>query len=698
MDPVYLRPDEIEYELSIRGVHGLNTHRKRTSTLRTLLGREVSGETHAPVDSSNLFPSMAEMATCRRICGELNKLAEGVSSNKSNNFREISNRLRHVKDRLSRINPTDTMEQEQQLALVVLVEEAIRGIRKRIETGGTPAAQVTTLQQTPPPSRNLPENTATNVLAAVTDGASNANLVDISQPASKNRSPTQFPIRDSAAQQRLTSASRHESPFDISHLSREQLHQISELVDSDSNNGQDDEFRPIVTRSQTNQHPAHAVRPNNIYPYNNEASHHSIQNNVDSNGSGQLPALFPPDISYRSYTSNDIRNFGSNINIPTTSASVYNQYGRGPYQNYYEHNYGQHFVANNLGGNFGLLQPVPGSHSQPNHLQGGHFDQVHSNRNGQSNFNYGPRLHHNQDLAFNRRTVPVHKWNVRFSGDGHGLHLYDFLTQVTQLKKSERIPEPELLVSIVHLLDGRAKLWYHAIGERARSWDELVIAMRNEFLPSNYDFVLLYEIANRSQRPSETFAEYCTHMMALFKCIATPISEDHKLYLLQKNLLPKYSSLVAPLRIRTLSDLMEACRGIDDANIKSTFQLPFQWQQHQRSNQFPFARQRDISETSNVAQPPTEVDVEAMQRMQAGISRLNVHSQSDSNSSRPNNRTERAKCWNCDSEQHLNKDCRERRRIFCYSCGKAGYTTLTCPACVGNGSGTRRGVQGPSQQ
>lgn len=132
MDPTYLRPEEVEYELNIRGVYGLTSHRKKTGALRTLLDREAAGMVCAPADSSSLYPSMAEMATCRRICGELNSLAEVAFEKENvNDFAEISNRLRHVRGRLARTRQTSNGEKEQKCALVALVEEAIEGIRKR---------------------------------------------------------------------------------------------------------------------------------------------------------------------------------------------------------------------------------------------------------------------------------------------------------------------------------------------------------------------------------------------------------------------------------------------------------------------------------------------------------------------------------------------------------------------------------------
>ncbi|XP_024885795.1 uncharacterized protein LOC112463568 [Temnothorax curvispinosus] len=48
------------------------------------------------------------------------------------------------------------------------------------------------------------------------------------------------------------------------------------------------------------------------------------------------------------------------------------------------------------------------------------------------------------------------------------------------------------------------------------------------------------------------------------------------------------------------------------------------------------------------------------------------------------NATQAAKCWNCNSTGHFARDCKAPPRKHCYWCGKAEYTTRTCPTCSGN--------------
>lgn len=96
-----------------------------------------------------------------------------------------------------------------------------------------------------------------------------------------------------------------------------------------------------------------------------------------------------------------------------------------------------------------------------------------------------------------RKTVPIHQWKISFGGDGKGLHLFDFLDQILVYQRSERVPSDELLSSVVHLLTGRAKLWYRSVFDTIYTWDEFVIELKREFLPKNYEYMLLADISSR---------------------------------------------------------------------------------------------------------------------------------------------------------------------------------------------------------
>ena len=132
------------------------------------------------------------------------------------------------------------------------------------------------------------------------------------------------------------------------------------------------------------------------------------------------------------------------------------------------------------------------------------------------------------------------------------------------LKAPEHVPEAEMVTSIYHLLQGRAKLWYLSIIDYGCSWEELIRALKEEFLPKYYDYQLFCEISNRAQKPQESFAEYVTRMNTLFKCLSIPVSEQHRLFIVQKNILPRYAQAVVPFELATVAEPTAICNRVDN--------------------------------------------------------------------------------------------------------------------------------------
>lgn len=269
----------------------------------------------------------------------------------------------------------------------------------------------------------------------------------------------------------------------------------------------------------------------------------------------------------------------------------------------------------------------------------------------------------NYSQAHSQRTVPINQWGISFSGDTNSMHLYDFLSQVNLYQRSEGVSDQNMFRSIVHLLAGRAKRWYLSVYENFENWSDVIIGFKEEFLPDNYDYVLLNDITNRAQKPNESFGEFITNMMALFKCLSNPLDEAHKLFIVRKNLLPKYAMSIAPLKLINLQELSEACRRIDSATSltnRNMYLMPY-------------------SQVQSHGNRP--------------------HNVSTIVQGQPNNRsTNRAvpTCWNCGENGHAHNICQHPKRgIFCYKCGARGVITSRCSRCSGNGLADRT-VGGPA--
>lgn len=278
-----------------------------------------------------------------------------------------------------------------------------------------------------------------------------------------------------------------------------------------------------------------------------------------------------------------------------------------------------------------------------------------------------PRTHYTA-----RKTVPISQWKISFSGDGYGLHLYDFLSQVELLQRAENVSNGDMNLQVIHLLSGRARMWYLSCYERFENWGQVVAALKREFLPANYDFHLFGDIANRVQRENETFGEFFTHMLALFKCLSIPLDESYKLFLVQKNLRPKYATAIAPLEIRNLDELNSACRRIDNAASaqgRSIFSMPCQNWDTRDSQLAPRPETREVFTMQAEPQPRTN----------------------------PFRLASTQKCWNCQESGHNHRECKQARRagIFCYKCGERDVRTTNCRKCSPGNGAENPTVSGP---
>lgn len=290
-----------------------------------------------------------------------------------------------------------------------------------------------------------------------------------------------------------------------------------------------------------------------------------------------------------------------------------------------------------------------------------------------------------------RKTVPVHQWRVTFSGDGKGMHLYDFFSRVALYQRSERIDDDDLLSSVFHLLSGRASYWYEAEGDQFCTWEDFKAGMKQEFLPPNYDYSLLSDISNRTQKSNESFSEYMMHMQSLFRCLAIELSEDHKLFIVKKNLLPKYAIGIAPMQFNSLAELSNVCRRMDSVYKQTQQQIPFQ-----DSNRF--ARPYDNKQrTINQLEAENDNnDVDSSDRFVCdlhkprSLSNINERDNQPSTSHRSKSKPlpsdeSKVTCYNCSQTGHTFSECSQPRKgKFCFRCGKPDVTCPTCPKCLGN--------------
>lgn len=293
-----------------------------------------------------------------------------------------------------------------------------------------------------------------------------------------------------------------------------------------------------------------------------------------------------------------------------------------------------------------------------------------------NNFGDQPSLNFNEsenrfgnhlDLGrFNHKSIPVHKWDIKFSGDGVGLSLNDFLAQVEIYRRAERMLNEDIYDAIHHLLKGKAHKWFMANALEFVGWDDVKEKLRRDFLPSNYHFLLQEEVNKRMQGENESFFSFITDMKILFQRVNPPFTEQFKLFVVRKNMLPYYSRNLATIEVRTVEELIQLCQRLEEARMmeqrrlsgpisKLSLMEPSYFMSQNMNNNYRNANQNQNRFRQNVALVSDTWD-------------------------RNRNRGHMEKCWNCQRPGHFHKNCTSSRdRIFCFICGDIGYTVRTCP-------------------
>lgn len=132
MDPVHLRPSELDHELSIRGIIGLGTSRRKTAVLRDYLKREAQGSEIAPSSSVHISTAEHELHTCAGILDDILALTTVDEGQRGYLYSDESkHRLMHVGGRINRIHPICEEHEEMIVDLRNRVAELLTAINAR---------------------------------------------------------------------------------------------------------------------------------------------------------------------------------------------------------------------------------------------------------------------------------------------------------------------------------------------------------------------------------------------------------------------------------------------------------------------------------------------------------------------------------------------------------------------------------------
>lgn len=596
MDPIHLLPDELDYELDIRGVFNLSSTRQKTQCLREFLVKEASGVKEFSEASLKQLNPTAELATCGRICEEVLTIMLADKFEHSTR-QDCRSRLLHVLARIKRAKPTNPEEQALSYELLRMVEDHLQ-VYNQSEAISHPQKS---------PALSKPISPLADIIERIhitrRNKSKSANSLNkVATCESNEFRQSSHSVLNPAVREFIPESS-----------SREQL----QMPNAQSGLGVADEY------------------------------------NLDL-----LGASFGPRDAFRNPYAEE---YERHVRRPVNDGQIRRE------------------IANRAAGQGQPISVASGSVCGEEAAQ-----------------------QQRQPWRAMRKSVPVHQWRISFSGDGQGMHLYDFLSEIRVFQRSEQISDGELLASVVHLLTGRARLWYRAYVDTFNRWEDMVAAMKTEFLPPKHDFKLLMNISNRKQKSSESFGEYLTLMQSWFTHLSTPIDEQRKLCIIEDNMLSKYAIATSVLDIESLEQLSRVCRRVDYAysNSSTAFpqsKLPEQRQQNRQGQQS--FRPRALHEMGAVFQHDDQHGEweETLQESSGPRGHEQFHDQQRDLLVMQNGGNYQARdptsfgqreCFNCRRPGHAFAACRAPRNgVFCYRCGSRDVTTFTCQNCAKNDRG-----------
>lgn len=253
----------------------------------------------------------------------------------------------------------------------------------------------------------------------------------------------------------------------------------------------------------------------------------------------------------------------------------------------------------------------------------------------------GPRYQRNRN--------PIQGWNLVFTGDGRGLNINNFLTQVHLMARADWVSDQDLFMSAIHLLSGPARNWYVAFERNYNSWPELAAALREQFLPHDSDISLMREVESKFQGVNEPFVLYISDMINLFDHMQVPLSDNRKLKIITRNMLPYLRESLALVEIENVNHLIILCRRLESVRKSIT---PMSSNYHQSRNQR--VSEYQVDEVRN----DTSRELNSNQNMTS------------------------FKCWNCLESGHIFENCSQpKMRVFCYLCGELGQLANSCQIC-----------------
>lgn len=223
----------------------------------------------------------------------------------------------------------------------------------------------------------------------------------------------------------------------------------------------------------------------------------------------------------------------------------------------------------------------------------------------------------------------IHKWGLTFKGTENPERVMMFLERVEELRIARNVSKAQLYTSAIDLFTGDGLVWYRSTKSKVCSWDQLVAALKLDFIPGDYDDIVWDEIRNRKQAKGEKVSMFLAILKNMFSRLTVIPEESVRLKTIRRNLLPVFIARLSLIEVSSIHELEILCRRIENSLTPNKKTSP---------------------ETTSYARVNT------------------LHSKIGN-------------CWNCNDTGHRFSACSKPLRKFCFKCGLLNETVKTCKRC-----------------
>lgn len=252
------------------------------------------------------------------------------------------------------------------------------------------------------------------------------------------------------------------------------------------------------------------------------------------------------------------------------------------------------------------------------------------------------------------------------------------------LKDANEIPDEVMKANIGLLLKKSALTWYLGEYPNIRSWRDFVRKFKDKYLNKSNTYELLGEIQNKTQARNESVTTYIEDMIALFRAMPTPISEEHQCFIIQRNLIPSIAMRIGQTRYTSVDTLERACKNLE--NLRKHFQSGTTFEDKKLKSKKGKNTVLVVSDSDETTETPSNSSTTSSSEESCNAVAVPPKKKGKALTKRKEKKKTISKmenkCWNCLEMGHIFADCpSERTRIFCFRCGRYKITTPECPNC-----------------